>query len=73
MKASEIREKTDQEIDFEIEQCRKEIFDLRLKFQTNQLEDTSRIRTLRRDIARMETEKTARRKSAKQSQGESNG
>ena len=73
MKASEIREKTDQEIDLEIEQCRKEIFDLRLKFQTNQLEDTSRIRTLRRDIARMETEKTARRKSAKQSQGESNG
>jgi len=73
MKASEIREKTDQEIDFEIEQCRKEIFDLRLKFQTNQLEDTSRIRTLRKDVARMETEKTARRKSAKQSQGESNG
>ncbi len=73
MKASEIREKTDQEINFEIEQCRKEIFDLRLKFQTNQLEDTSRIRTLRKDVARMETEKTARRKSAKQSQGESNG
>ena len=64
MKAAEIREKTNEELDLEIENCRKEIFNLRLKFQTNQLEDTSRIRALRKDIARMETEKTARRKSA---------
>ena len=64
MKAAEIREKTNEEIDLEIENCRREIFDLRLKFQTNQLENTSRIRILRKDIARMETEKTARRKSA---------
>ncbi|NMA20074.1 MAG: 50S ribosomal protein L29 [Lentisphaerae bacterium] len=64
MKPAEIREKTNEELDLEIEKCRKEIFDLRLKFQTNQLEDTSRIRLLRKDIARMETEKTARRKSA---------
>lgn len=64
MKATEIREKTNEEIVLEIEKCRREIFDLRLKFQTNQLEDTSRIRLLRKDVARFETEKTARRKSA---------
>lgn len=64
MKAKEIREKTNEELDLEIENCRKEIFNLRLKFQTNQLEDTSRIRSLRKDVARIETEKTARRKSA---------
>ena len=64
MKPAEIREKTNEELDLEIENCRKEIFQLRLKFQTNQLQDTSRIRLLRKDIARMETEKTARRKSA---------
>ncbi len=64
MKAAEIREKTNEELDLEIEKCRKGIFDLRLKFQTNQLEDTSRIRALRKDVARIETEKTARRKSA---------
>ncbi|MFA6930843.1 MAG: 50S ribosomal protein L29 [Lentisphaeria bacterium] len=64
MKAAEIREKTNEEIALEIEKCRREIFDLRLKFQTNQLENTSRIRILRKDVARFETEKTARRKSA---------
>ena len=64
MKAAEIREKTNEELDLAIENCRKEIFDLRLKFQTNQLENTSRIRTLRKDVARIKTEKTARRKSA---------
>jgi large subunit ribosomal protein L29 len=67
MKPAEIREKTNEELDLEIENCRKEIFQLRLKFQTNQLQDTSRIRLLRKDIARMETEKTARRKSANKS------
>lgn len=64
MKASEIREKTSAELDQDIEAFRKEIFDLRMKFQLNQLENTARIRTLRRNVARLETEKTARRKSA---------
>ncbi len=64
MKAKDIREKTNEELDLDIEKCRREIFDLRLKFQTNQLEDTSRIRNLRKDVARIETEKTARRESA---------
>lgn len=64
MKAAEIREKTSAELEQDIEACRKEIFDLRMKFQLNQLEDTARIRALRRDVARLETEKTVRRKSA---------
>jgi len=64
MKASEIREKTAEEIQQDVEASRKEIFDLRMKFQLNQLENTARIRILRRDVARLETEKTVRRKSA---------
>lgn len=64
MKAAEIREKTSEEIQQEVEACRKEIFDLRMRFQLNQLENTARIRILRRDAARLETEKTVRRKSA---------
>lgn len=64
MKAAEIREKTSEEIQQDIEACRKEIFDLRMKFQLNQLENTARIRVLRRDVARLETENTVRRKSA---------
>ena len=61
MKAKEIRELTLEEIDRALLDCRKEIFNLRLHFQTGQLENSARIRTLRKDVARLETEKTARR------------
>ena len=61
MKAKEIRELTLEEIDRALLDCRKEIFNLRLQFQTGQLENSARIRTLRKDVARQETEKTARR------------
>ncbi|MFA6815429.1 MAG: 50S ribosomal protein L29 [Lentisphaeria bacterium] len=64
MKASEIREKTPEEIDLAIKDSRSELFQLRMKFQTNQLENPARIAVLRKDVARLETEKTARRKSA---------
>ncbi|NLG14620.1 MAG: 50S ribosomal protein L29 [Lentisphaerae bacterium] len=61
MKAKEIREMTPEEIERSLLECRKEIFNLRLQFQTGQLENSSRIRTLRKDVARLETEKSARR------------
>ncbi len=61
MKAKEIRELTLEEIDRALLDSRKEIFNLRLQFQTGQLENSARIRTLRKDVARLETEKTARR------------
>ncbi len=41
---------------------RQEIFNLRLQQASSQLEKPSRIRTLRRDIARIETQISARRK-----------
>ena len=65
MKPAEIRELTDAELNLEIERCKKEIFDLRLKLQTNQKTNSANIGLLRKDIARLETEKTARRKAAK--------
>lgn len=61
MKASEIREKTDEEIQKAIDEARNEIFQLRLKYSTNQLTETAKIGNLRKDIARLETEKTARK------------
>ena len=61
MKPSEIREKTDEEIEKLIADSRAEIFNLRMKFQTNQLTNSSKIRQLRKDVARLETEKSARR------------
>ncbi len=65
MKASEIREKTDEEIEKAIGELRAEIFQLRLKYSTNQLTETAKIGMLRKDIARLETEKTARRLAAR--------
>lgn len=64
MKASEIRQKTDDEILQQLEATRREIFQLRLKFQTSELKDSARIGKLRKDIARLETEKTARANAA---------
>ncbi len=61
MKASEIRQKTDDEILQQLDDCRKEIFQLRLKVQTSELKDTARIGKLRKDIARLNTEMTARK------------
>ncbi|MDD4539666.1 50S ribosomal protein L29 [Oligosphaera ethanolica] len=65
MKAKDIREMTAEELDRAAEESRKEIFNLRLQGQTGQLENPARIRLLRKDVARIETEKTARRKQAK--------
>ncbi|MGI5924936.1 MAG: 50S ribosomal protein L29 [Lentisphaerae bacterium] len=65
MKAKDIREMTAEELDRSAEECRREIFNLRLQGQTGQLENPARIRLLRKDVARIETEKTARRKQAK--------
>ena len=69
MKAKEIRELTLEEIDRALLDSRKEIFNLRLQFQTGQLENSARIRTLRKDVARLETEKTARRSRDKAGEG----
>lgn len=65
MKAAEIKQKTDEEIRIEVEAARKEIFGLRCKFHTSQQINSSRIRTRRKDIARLLTEETARQRAAK--------
>ena len=65
MKPAQIREMTAEELDRNIMACRKEIFDMRMQAVTGQLENSARIRLLRKDVARLETEKTARRRQAK--------
>lgn len=62
MKIAEIRERTDEELRLLSAQLRDEYLALRVKQATNQLEDTSTLRRLRLDIARVETTKTARSK-----------
>ncbi len=60
MKPADIRKMTAEELDKAEADARKEIFNLRRKALTGQLEKPSQIRILRKDIARIETEKTAR-------------
>ena len=55
MKGSEIRELTDQEIAERIEQLQEERFRLRFRSATQQLENPTLLRTIRRDIARLKT------------------
>ena len=55
MTADEIRDLTDDEIETKIEQAQEELFRLRFRSATQQLENPSLIKKLRRDVARMKT------------------
>ena len=55
MKPKEIRELTDAEAQAKLRDLRQELFNLRLQQQTARLERPSRIREVRRDMARIET------------------
>ncbi len=55
MKAAELRDKTPEELRTELEALKKESFNLRFQGATGQLENSSRMRTVRRDAARVKT------------------
>jgi large subunit ribosomal protein L29 len=52
---SDIRAMSDDQLNDEVLKLKKEQFNLRFQRATGQLEDTSRIRVIRRDIARIKT------------------
>ena len=64
MKANDIRPKTADELKQQIEDLSKEAFNLRFQRASGQLENTARVRQVRRDIARIQT--IARQKQAVQ-------
>ena len=55
MKASDARAMTVDQIDDEVLKLKKEQFNLRFQRATGQLENTARVRLVRRDIARLRT------------------
>ncbi|KZM48646.1 50S ribosomal protein L29 [Labrenzia sp. OB1] len=55
MKASDVRAKTLDELRSELEVLKKEQFNLRFQKATGQLENTARVRQIRRDVARIQT------------------
>jgi large subunit ribosomal protein L29 len=63
-KRKEIQEKTLPELLADGRNLRQEIFNLRLQQASAQLEKPARLRTLRRDIARIETRITQLRRKA---------
>ena len=64
MKVSDARAMTVDLIDDEVLKLKKEQFNLRFQRATGQLENTSRVRIVRRDIARIKTVQTQRRSGA---------
>jgi large subunit ribosomal protein L29 len=55
MKIADARAMTVDQIDDEVLKLKKEQFNLRFQRATGQLENTSRVREVRRDIARLKT------------------
>ena len=55
MKTSEIRKMNKEEINSKIVELKKELFDLRMKQATGNLDKPHRINALRKDVARLKT------------------
>jgi large subunit ribosomal protein L29 len=55
MNASDLREKTPDQLRDELVQLKKEAFNLRFQQATGQLENTARMRVVKRDTARVKT------------------
>ena len=55
----DLRTKSAAELDAELTAAKKELFNLRFQNATNQLDNTSRIKEVRRNIARIQTAITA--------------
>ncbi len=55
MKTADVRVMTADQLDDEVLKLKKEQFNLRFQRATGQLENTSRVRVIRRDIARIKT------------------
>jgi len=64
MKAEEFRSLTPDQLDEQVSRLKKEQFNLRFQRATGQLENTSRVRIVCRDIARSKTLQAQRRSGA---------
>jgi large subunit ribosomal protein L29 len=60
MKAKEVHKLSSEEIDVEVERLRRRLFELRTQAVTEKIQDTSQYGKVRKDIARLLTEKSGR-------------
>jgi large subunit ribosomal protein L29 len=64
MTSKEIRDMSESELETRVRESRQELLMLRLRKQTGQVEKTHELRTRRKDIARMETILTEKKRAA---------
>lgn len=62
MKAKEVHKLSDEEIKVETQRLRKRLFELRTQAVTEKIQDTSQFGKVKKDIARLLTEASVRRK-----------
>ncbi len=55
MKATEMRDLTYEELTEKLDEGKEELFNLRFQMATNQLDNTARLRQVRREVARVAT------------------
>jgi large subunit ribosomal protein L29 len=60
MKYKEIQALSDAELASKLEEGRAELFNLRFQMATSQLDNTARVKQVKKDIARIQTEMRAR-------------
>ena len=65
-KKDDIKVETDDQLASDLAELKREQFNLRFQSATNQLEKPSRVRVVRRSIARIKTQQTARAAKAAQ-------
>lgn len=61
MKAKEVHKLSEEEISIEVNRLRKQLFELRTQAVTEKIENTSQFAKVRKDLARLMTEKNSRR------------
>jgi large subunit ribosomal protein L29 len=64
MKPAEIRELSADDLQSKLKDARAELFNLRFQMATGQLDNTARVKQVKKDIARIQTEMRARELSA---------
>lgn len=64
MKAVEIRALSADDLQSKLKEARAELFNLRFQMATGQLDNTARVKEVKKDIARVQTEMRAREMSA---------
>jgi len=55
LRADEVRDLTDEELDRKLAELKEELFNLRFQLATGQLDNPMRVKAVRKDIARVHT------------------